>query len=109
MRAFQPIARRTEAERNRNQWTPPPTLRRIAWGIIAVTGAFQLVILCWLAIFLLAVQNNPSYELTHKFPVSFYQLPALFLMLACIPFVALRPAQPKKKHVPDPALSIRPR
>ncbi len=30
-------------------------------------------------------------------------------MLLCIPFVAQRGPKPKKKHIPDPELSIRPR
>jgi hypothetical protein len=30
-------------------------------------------------------------------------------MVLCIPFLVLRGPRQKKKHVPDPALSIRPR
>jgi hypothetical protein len=110
MRAFQPIARRAEAERNKNLWTPPPVLRRIAWCILLGTAAFQLIIGCRMILFLLAVQNNSAYELTHKWPGSPFQLPALFLVFACIPFtVPARRPQEKKKHIPNPALSIRPR
>jgi hypothetical protein len=110
MRAFQPIARRTQAERNRNRWTPPPALRRIAWFIVLGTAAFQLVLLVRLGLFLLAVQNDPAYEFTHKLPFSLFQIPALFLMLACFPFTVMaRGPRPRKKHIPDPGLSIRPR
>ena len=117
MRAFQPIARRAEAERNKNLWTPPPALHRVAWflrkaawGIILGSLAFQTVLLWRMGRFLLAVQNNPTYGLTHKWPGSPFQLPALFLVFACIPFtVPARRPQEKKKHIPNPALSIRPR
>ncbi len=43
MRAFQPIARRMEAEHNRNLWSPPPILRRIAWCVIAISLAYEIL------------------------------------------------------------------
>jgi hypothetical protein len=109
MRAFQPIARRMEAERNRNLWTPPPILRRVAWCIILGSGAYALITGCRIALYLVAVQNNPAYELTHKWPGSPLQIVALIAMFLCIPFVVSRGPRQKKKHIPDPELSIRPR
>jgi hypothetical protein len=109
MRAFQPIGRRMEAERNRNLWTPSPALRRFAWCILLGAVAFQLVLLWRVGLYLLAVQNNPAYEFTHPWPGSPWQIVVLFIMLMCLPFVTRRAPQPKKKHIPDPALSIRPR
>jgi hypothetical protein len=109
MRAFQPIARRMEAERNRNLWTPPTALRRVAWCIILGSAAYALITGCRIALYLLAVQNNPAYELTHKWPGSPLQIVALVAVFLCIPFVVARSPQPKKRHVPDPELSIRPR
>jgi hypothetical protein len=109
MRAFQPIARRMEAEHNRNLWTPPPILRRIAWCIILGAGVYALTMGCRIALYLLAVQNNPAYELTHKWPGSPLQIVALLAIFLCIPFVASRGPRQKRKHVPAPELSIRPR
>jgi TRAP-type C4-dicarboxylate transport system permease small subunit len=109
MRAFQPIARRMEAERNRNLWTPPPILRRIAWCVILGSGAYALITGFRIALYLVTVQNSPSYELTHKWPGSPLQIVALMAVFLCIPFVTSRGPKPKKKHVPDPGLSIRPR
>jgi len=109
MRAFQPIAPRMEAARNRNPWTPPPVLRRIARCVLLAVTAFQLVLFWRMLVYLLAVQNNPAYALTHKWPGSPLQSVALGVMLSCMPFLCVRGAQPKKHPVPDPALSILPR
>jgi hypothetical protein len=109
MRAFHPIARRMEAEHNRNLWTPPPTLRRVAWCIILGAAAYALLAGCRIALYLLAVQNDPAYELTHRWPGSPMQILALIAIFLCIPFVTSRGPQPRKKHIPDPELSIRPR
>ena len=109
MRAFQPIARRMEAERRRNLWTPPPTLRRLAWGIILGALAYDFIAGWRLAFYIFAVQRNPAYALTHRWQPSPFMIVALIAMLLCIPFVTSRGSQPKKRRVPDPELSIRPR
>jgi hypothetical protein len=108
MRAFQPIARRMEAERNRNLWTPPPILRRIAWCIIAVALAYEIIAGSRLVLFIVKIQQNGGYA-PHMWQASPLLILAPIAMLLCIPFVAQRGPQPKKKHVPDPELSIRPR
>ena len=109
MRPFHPIARRMEAERNRNLWTPPPALRAIAWCLLLGAIGYTLVTGVRMMIYLLAVQNNPAYEFTHKWPGSPFQLVALGVMFSCMPFVISRSPRPKKKHEVDPALSIHPR
>ena len=109
MRAFQPIARRMEAEHNRNLWTPPPVLRRFAWLIILGSLAYEIIAGWRIVLYFIRVQQNPDYALTHMWQGSPLLLLAPIAMLLCIPFVATRGPQPKKKHVPDPELSIRPR
>jgi hypothetical protein len=109
MRAFQPIARRMEAERNRDRWTPPPALRKAAWLIIVGSVTYCLITGSRIVLYLLAVQNSSAYELTHTWPGSPLLVIAPIAMVLCIPFVAIRVPKQKKKHVPDPALSIRPR
>jgi hypothetical protein len=109
MRAFQPIARRMEAERNRNLWTPPPILRRVAWCIILGSLAYDFISGWRLAFHIFAVQRNPAYALTHGWHASPFMVIAQIAMFLCIPFVVSRGARQKKKHIPDPELSIRPR
>lgn len=109
MRAFQPIARRMEAERDRNLWTPPPSLRRVAWCILFGSLAYELIAGWRIALYFIAVQRNPAYELTHTWPDSPLLVVAPIAMLLCIPFVTRSRTQSKKKHIPDPELSIRPR
>jgi hypothetical protein len=109
MRAFQPIVRRMEAERNRNLWTPPPVLRRLAWCILLGALAYELIAGWRVVLYFIAVQRNPAYELTHTWQASPLLVVAPIVMIMCIPFVVVRRPQPKKRHVPDPALSIRPR
>ncbi len=109
MRMFRSVADRMEAERNLKLWTPPLVLRRIAWiaGLAAVV--YQIVIMCQMMLYLLAVQNNPAYELTLKWPGSPLQFPVLLLILCCLSLAKSRNPTPKARHVPDPALSILPR
>ena len=109
MRPFHPIARRMEAEHNRNLWTPPPALRAIAWCILLGALAFEIIAGWRVALYLLAVQNHPAYELTHKWPGSPLLAVAPIAMILCIPFIISRSPRPKKKHEVDPALSIHPR
>jgi hypothetical protein len=109
MRAFQPIARRMEAEHNRNIWTPSPVLRRIAWCIIAGALAYEIIAGWRIVLYVIKVQQNPDYASTHMWQGSPFLVLAPIAMLLCIPFVASRGPQPKKKHIPDPELSIRPR
>jgi hypothetical protein len=109
MRAFQPIARRAEAERNRNLWAPPLALRAVAWCIQLGSLAY-LVAAGWrLAFYLYAVDRNPDYALTHTWHSSPFLVAVLAAMVLSMPFVIPRGPREKKKHVPDPALSIRPR
>ena len=63
MRAFQPTARRMEAEHNRNLWSPPPILRRIAWFVIAGSLAYEIMAGWRLVLFIIRVQQNPGYGL----------------------------------------------
>jgi hypothetical protein len=109
MRAFQPIARRTQAERNRNLWVPSPTLRKIAWRIVLGSLAYDVIAGWRIAFYIFAVQRNPTYALTHSWQASPFLIFAQIAMLVCIPFVTSRGPRSKKKHVPDPALSILPR
>jgi|ERR1700678_4091173 hypothetical protein len=109
MRAFQPIAHRTEAERNRNRWAPPPALRRVAWYILLGSLAYEVVAGWRVATYLMQSQVDPAYALSHVWQSSPFLLIAPIAIILCIPFVSIRPPRPKKKHVPDPALSIRPR
>jgi hypothetical protein len=109
MRAFQPIARRMEAERARNRWTPPPILRKVAWCILGVSLAYEIIAGSRLLLYLIKVQENPGYALTHMWQGSPLLVLAPIAMLLCIPFVAQRGPRQKKKHIPDPELSIRPR
>jgi hypothetical protein len=109
MRAFQPIARRMEAERNRNLWVPPRALQRIAQCILLGTVVYQFIIGCRMMLYLLAVQNNAAYELSHKWPGSPFQAVALGVMFSSMPFVISRGPRPTKNHAVDPALSILPR
>jgi hypothetical protein len=109
MRPFHPIARRMEAERNRNLWTPPPALRAIAWCILLGTLAFEVIAGWRVALYFIAVQQNPAYASTHMWQASPWLAVAPIAMVLCIPFVIARGPQPKKKHTPDPALSIHPR
>ncbi len=109
MRAFQPIARRMEAERSRNLWVPPPALRRIAWCIILGSLAYDVISGWRIAFYIFAVQRNPAYELTHRWQASPFLIFAQIAMILCIPFVTSRGPRSKKKHAPDPALSILPR
>jgi hypothetical protein len=109
MRAFQPIARRMEAERNRNQWVPPPPLRKVAWCVILGSLAYDFVAGWRVAFYIVAVQRNPVYALTHRWHDSPFIVVAQIAMILCIPLTASRGPRPRKKHLPDPALSIRPR
>jgi len=109
MRAFQPIARRAEAERNRNLWAPPPALRRIAWCILLVSAAYGLVTVWRMSLYLLTVRSTPDYAFTHEWPGSRMLIFAVTAIFVCIPFVVSRSPHQEKKRVPDPALSIRPR
>jgi hypothetical protein len=114
MRALQPIARRTEAERNRNRWVPPPALRRIAWYILLGSVACEIIAGSRIALYVIRSQQDPTYALARILPHLGWAYPLLVVIaptaiILCIPFVAIRPSRPKKKHVPDPALSIRPR
>jgi hypothetical protein len=110
MRAFQPIARRMEAERNRNLWGPPPALRRTAWCILLCSLAYMIAAGGRLAFYLFAVERSPNYAMTHTLRASpFLIIAALVVMLLSMPFVIPRASRGKKRHVPDPALSIRPR
>lgn len=108
MRAFQPIARRMEAEHNRNLWTPPPILRKVAWCVIATALAYEIVAGWRLVLYFIRVQQNPNYALVHMWQGSPLLALAPIAVILCIPFVAPRGPQ-KKKHIPDPELSIRPR
>lgn len=109
MRAFQPIARRMEAEHNRNLWTPPTALRRIAWCIIAGAVAYEIIAGWRIVAYIIKVQEDPGYAMVHMWQASPLLVLAPIAVILCIPFVAARGPQPKKKHVPDPDLSIRPR
>jgi hypothetical protein len=109
MRAFQPIARPMEAERNRNLWVPSPTLRKIAWCIILGALAYDVTAGWRIAFYIFAVQRNPAYALTHSWQASPLLIFSQVAMLVCIPFVTSRGPRSKTKHVPDPALSIHPR
>ncbi len=60
--------------------------------------------------YMLTVQRYPAYELTHKWPDSLFMLTTsitVFITLVCIPLLRRQPPA-KKKHIPDPALSILP-
>ena len=110
MRAFQPIARRTEAERNRNLWTPPPAVRTVAWCIQLGSFAYMIANGWRLAVHFSAVENNPDYALSHtSHTLPFYLVAGLVGMLLSMPFVIPHGPREMKKHIPDPALSIRPR
>jgi hypothetical protein len=98
-----------EAERNRNLWTPPPVLRRVAWVILLGSLAYEVIAGWRLVVYLFRAQQDAGYSLTHTWQGSPLLVLAPVAMLLCIPFVASRTPQPGKKHVPDPELSIRPR
>jgi hypothetical protein len=96
-----------EAERNRNQWTPSPTLRGIAWCIILGSLAYELI--AGFRVVLYTIHQYPAHTLLYIWQASPFLIVAPIAMILCIPFVVTRGPRPKKKHVPDPALSIRPR
>ena len=110
MRAFQPIARRMEAERNRNLWVPQAALRAVAWCIQLGSLAYLIIAGCRLAFYFIAAERNPDYALTHKWhALPYYLIAAIAAMLLSVPFVIPRGPRQKKIHIPDPSLSIRPR
>jgi hypothetical protein len=96
-----------EAERNRNLWTPPPVLRRLAWCILL--GALAYEIVAGFRVALYTVHQYPAHTLIYIWQASPWLVVAPIAMVLCIPFLVLRGPRQKKKHVPDPALSIRPR
>jgi hypothetical protein len=109
MRAFHPITHRVEAERDRNHWTAPSAVRRLAWCAFFGALAYGLFVGWQMTLYILEVNSNPDYMFTHPWPGSPLQMVALFVVLICIPVVSTPGPRPKKKHIPDPALSIRPR
>jgi hypothetical protein len=101
-RARQPAAPR---------WIPPHTVRIAARCTILCAFAFLLYTLWQVERYVLTAQRYPGYELTHKWPGHLLMLSTsitLFIAIVCIPLLRRQPLA-KKKHIPDPALSILPR
>jgi hypothetical protein len=103
MRAFQPIARRMEVERNRNLWMPPPALRKIAWSILIGAIAFEIIAGWRVALYLVAVHKNPGYALMHMCAASPLLVVAPIAMILCIPFVTSRDPSPRRSTSPTPS------
>jgi hypothetical protein len=60
--------------------------------------------------YLLNVQRDPNAAVTLKWPKPYIPLiTGDVVMFACMALGVPRPAKPKPKHIPDPALSIFPR
>ena len=98
-------------ERTVPRWTPPRAVRIAARCILLCAFTFQIYIMWQMERYLLAVQCYPDYELTHKWPDHLLMVTSSITLLitsVCIP-VLFRQPHVKKKHVPDPALSILPR
>src|ERR1039457_6883306 len=66
-------------------WVPPPVLRAVAWCVLLGTIAYMLIAGWRVVLYLLAVQNNPAYELTHKWPGSPLLAIAPAGIVICIP------------------------
>lgn len=110
MRSFQPIARRMDAGRNRIRWTPPRVVRIVARCIIAGCIMLMLSYAWQFESWLQKVQRDPSGQTILAEPKPLIPIMAAGpLMLLLIPLAANRQIKPKRKHVPDPALSILPR
>jgi hypothetical protein len=97
------------AERNRVRWVPPPAVRRIAWCVVAAALAYDISAGWQIIHFATLIQRNSTYELTHAWPHAPFQIVALVAVFVCIPILTTRGPQAKKKYIPDPELSIRPR
>ncbi len=97
------------AEHNRVRWAATPSVRRIAWCVVAAALAYDISAGWQMIRFARLVQDNSGYELTHAWPFAPFQIVALVAVFVCIPILTTRGSQAKKKHIPDPALSIRPR
>jgi hypothetical protein len=102
MRAFQPIAGRTKRKPGRPSWVAPLAMRRVAWLIAIAAILLQFVLL-------LRMLYYPAYGFAHIRSGWHLEFAFLILQFCCIPIITARPSRPKKKHIPDPALSIRPR
>lgn len=109
MRAFQPIAQRTKRKQKRPSWVAPPALRRVAWLIATTAILLQLIFLFRLLYYPLGVQNHPAYGFAYVRPNWHLEFALLMIQFSCTPIIAARPPRPKKTHILDPALSIRPR
>jgi hypothetical protein len=80
---------------------------------MATVVAFDLVTAFRMKHYLFAIQADAGYGLGHKWPgsplIMGFMMAGYGIILGCVPFASARPAREKKKHIPDPALSITPR
>jgi hypothetical protein len=109
MRTFQPIAERTKRKQRRPPWIAPPALRRVAWLIATTVILLQLILLFRLLYYPFDVQNHLAYGYAHIGRGWHLEFALLMLQFCCMPIIGARPPSPKKKHIADPMLSIKPR
>jgi hypothetical protein len=110
--SFRGIAREREPQSEGQQWTPPAAARWIGAGILLCFVAVNLLFL-WHAWHILqtADPNGPCLASPPSLSPVFVLIPSFSIMPAVIGFLLFFRRRPpaRKKHVPDPNLSIFPR